>query len=445
MKQHPLQTFLDACGAQAPLKLEVAPTEAGATKHRVLHQPFALLGRHERADVHLPGPEVSRRHALVQVIAGRTFCVDLCSRTGTHWDSGSDHGWLPGGASLCVGPYRVHLMQPPSDAVALPPDTWNPLARGSHQRYALPTVTLNILNSGMTAYRWPMSRVLAFVGRSEFCKVRLHGKGVARHHCALVGTPLGVWVVDLQRRDGILVNETHVGHALLEEGDRLQVGSFTLCIEYDARPEPLAALPAENATLQSDDPAAADLPISTSLVAADFSPPGALRPLPGAGLVAAPTQVANVPAESWSPDLVAGLLRQFGEMQQQMFEQSLTMMFQMFRTMHTEQVGTLRQEMARLEELNRELNSLLSVRANGAPSLAPPLTPPALRLPAAASTSVPRPTSPTPTPEKLIPAAQPSAADGPDLHVWLCQRMEAIQQERQGLWDRIVGLVGKKD
>ena len=37
------------------------------------------------------------------------------------------------------------------------------------------------------------------------------------------------------------------------------------------------------------------------------------------------------------------------------------------------------------------------------------------------------------------------AQGGEDVHIWLCQRMEAIQQERQGIWDRIVGVLKKPE
>jgi hypothetical protein len=312
-----------------------------------------------------------------------------------------------------VGPYKVSHTLPTSDESALPPDTWNPLARGSHRRYALPTITLNILSRGVTVQRWTMSRVLALVGRSDTCKVRLHGEGVSRNHCALVCTPLGVWVIDLQRRHGLMVNGTHLGHALLEDGDQIEVGGFTLAIEYVAPPTP----PTDNAT-----------PQASALVA-----------LPGAG-IAPGSALARAPGDSMSQELVAGLLRQFGEMQQQMFEQSMTMMFQLFRTMHLEHVGTLRQEMTRLEELNRELNALSSEQAKGTRSVIPPPTT------KATTPSAPASAASKPVPEKPTLGLRPPSTDNnPDLHIWLCQRMEAIQQERRGLWDRIIGIVGKKD
>src|SRR5260370_34642064 len=162
MKQLPLEAFLDACGGSEPLRLDVSPPDGGGPVRQVLHQPFALLGRHERADVCLQGSGVSRRHALVQMIAGRFYCLDLGSRTGTHWDgAGQGHGWLPAQTPFRVGPYRLWLAEGTSDSTAVAADGWDPFARGSITKQALPSITLRISNNGTTVCRWRMNRVLA--------------------------------------------------------------------------------------------------------------------------------------------------------------------------------------------------------------------------------------------------------------------------------------------
>ena len=76
---------------------------------RLLHQPFALIGRDSRADLVLDHARVSRRHVYFQMIEGRAFWVDLESRTGTRIDGEiQKHGWLvQGGQPLCVGPYII--------------------------------------------------------------------------------------------------------------------------------------------------------------------------------------------------------------------------------------------------------------------------------------------------------------------------------------------------
>jgi hypothetical protein len=189
-------------------------------------------------------------------------------------------------------------------------------------------------------------------------------------------------------------------------------------------------------------------------------------------------RTAAFAGEPCSADFVSSLLRQFGEMQRQMFDQSMAMMFQMFRTMHGEQVGALREELERLEELNRELQDLLNQRGavmassvpfsapagnrgepnradagvtsqEPAPREAPKREPTSAGAPQGVAPDPslsPRPSRSTPPafdPKKSAPPLS-SPAEGQDVHLWLCQRMEAIQQERQGLWDRILGTLGKK-
>jgi hypothetical protein len=152
-----------------------------------------------------------------------------------------------------------------------------------------------------------------------------------------------------------------------------------------------------------------------------------------------------------------------------MFDHSMTMLFQMFRTMHAEHVGTLRNEIERLDELNRELQALVSLREKTDAEARTPSMPnrrltadsqPASRDPSQqksanertrsaagsdATLPVPaRPASRTESKEALQSSPAAEQAE-PDVHLWLCRRMEEIQHERQGLWDRIVGVLRKQD
>ena len=77
------------------MRLVVEGPRAGGGESRVLPQPFAVIGRDERADVILDDPRVSRRHVYLQAVAGQVFWVDLESRTGTCDETGTrKSGWL---------------------------------------------------------------------------------------------------------------------------------------------------------------------------------------------------------------------------------------------------------------------------------------------------------------------------------------------------------------
>lgn len=66
-----------------------------------------------------------------------------------------------------------------------------------------------------------------FLGRDEDCHVRLTSSLISRKHCALRGTPDGVWVRDLASQNGTIVNNLQItGPVLLKPGDVLQIGAI---------------------------------------------------------------------------------------------------------------------------------------------------------------------------------------------------------------------------
>jgi pSer/pThr/pTyr-binding forkhead associated (FHA) protein len=485
-----MDLFLEACGARGPLHLSVEYQGRPESALRVLDQPFALIGRDPKADIVLKEGQVSRHHVYLQCIAGRLFCIDLESRTGIHWDRGTKRsGWLDARQALRIGPYWVRLLEPDPDAEepgheAAPGP---PTGLGSN---GLPEVTLEFLNRGEKAPTWRMTPMLALVGKAPECRVHLVGRSIANHHCSLVRTPLGLWVVDLLGPGGVWVEDVMVRCARLEDGDRLQVGRFLMRIHYDT---PLTGAPSRQAepgrlsigrsangtslthshdtTSDLDDSQEDARPLSL-LSAASFSSAASSETPSNHDLVLLPMDhQAGLPTEAGQHAL-APILQQFGMMQQQMFDQfqqGMMMMFQMFSNMHRDQMGVIREELDRLQELTEEIQNLQAQLAKTAPTASPPAagTTPANRpgqnAVGAASKPTAQPRSANDAPRKSSPAAssaQPrtqatngaesSAAPAPagqtqaDIHAWLSHRLVAIQQERQTRWQKILGfLTGK--
>src|SRR5215469_18968862 len=85
ISKHPTGVFRTSCGATAPLELKVSGPGWGDGERRVFEHPFVLVGRQEGSCLRLEDGEVSRRHAYLQQLGGRVFCVDLGSRTGIRW------------------------------------------------------------------------------------------------------------------------------------------------------------------------------------------------------------------------------------------------------------------------------------------------------------------------------------------------------------------------
>lgn len=378
--------FLGTCGADGPLVL--ALRGPSGPMRRGFPQPFVIVGRAPGADLMLDHPAVSRRHAYLQVIDGRLFAVDLASRTGTHWPDGArPMGWLGGGASLKIGPYRLGRRGDPEDD---PSDRLSPTARPDE--LAGPVPTLEFLDPTAQPRTWAVEPALVLVGTSPACKIQLSGPGVSRFHASLVRTPRGVWAVDLLGRGGILVNGVPTRAARLGDGGILQVGPHRVR-HWHERPE---------------EPARPTLP-------AVIEPPSWLMPRVD--------PAAPVGRDLTAEGLVVPLVHELGRLQQEMadqFQQGLAMMFRLFSGMHQEQMTLVREELAEIRRLSEEQRALRAELARAGP---------------------PAPGGPPPAPPAIVDRPRPLRPPRPgaeDTHATLAHRLEALQQEQQGRWQKLL-------
>src|SRR5262245_3336357 len=230
-----MNLFLNACGISGPLQIALRGPSPGESGVRMLHQPFALIGRDQRCDMALDHRLVSRRHVYLQVVEGQAFWIDLDSRSGTMEDGQPrKSGWLRPGHVIRIGPFELQRLmggaparpdQPVPSQVAD-----SPLIARSHSSQPLPEVTLEFLNGPSRSTCWPMNRVMSLIGSAGGCKFRLADPSVAPFHCGLLRSPLGLWVVDLLGPDGIGGNDTLVRYALLADNDVLKVGRYRIRI-----------------------------------------------------------------------------------------------------------------------------------------------------------------------------------------------------------------------
>lgn len=463
-----MELFVQACRCAGPLGLVVEhPSEAIATE-RVFRQPFVLVGSDPRMDLFLNHPDVSRRHAYLQMLGGKLFCVDLQSRTGVHWESGAKlSGWLDAGQALGIGPFLLRVLSgdngQPSEAGTLS------AASPSPEEESLPGVALEFVNRLPGPSVWRMETTFALVGRAPACRVRLMGDSVSRFHCGLVRTPLGLWVVDLFGKGGISVNDAPVRSARLEEGDRLQVGNFIIRTRYlqSSRPRvPFSHLAedmvaaVQQAGSRDSSPAFPQTSMANSVTSETRAAPPALAetPVPPSELTLS-LLPQMMPSSSDSPPanmevvrtLLVPIAQQLGMVQQQMFEQfqqAMVMMFQMFGKLQHEQIGVIRDEMDRLHQLSREVLALQAELAKHTkPAAERPrgtLAVPGPRAPAYSPATNPasRPTpGPKPTTESK-PLPLPQGLPERDMHAWLSERIASLQQERQTRWQKIVNFLG---
>jgi pSer/pThr/pTyr-binding forkhead associated (FHA) protein len=388
-----MKSFLTACGLADPLQLVVESQSAEGGELRLLHQPFALIGRDPRADLVLDHARVSRRHVYFQVIEGRAFWVDLESRTGTRADGESQKsGWLDGGRTLCVGPYVIRRFVSDSQ---MGNDTRQgklplvaPFVAAAYSHAPLPEVALEFLNGPSQAMAWPIRRVMSLIGSASGCKFRLTDASVSRFHGSFLRTLAGLWIVDLLGQGGITVNEVPVRFSHLADGDLLRIGRYQIrvrCrlgrrgsgnglpdragVKAFTRPSRLESV---SSGLKSPDWATAAVSFVPGTDVANLAQfPLAIPALSSLTNTEVMASEATFPLKLapsvLTESMLVPLVSQFGLMQQQMFDQfqqAMAMMVQMFGSMHSEQMEMIRAELDRLHELTEEFHALKTELAN---------------------------------------------------------------------------------
>ena len=205
--------------------------------------PFAMIGREENCTCRLNHPDISRRHAYLQAIFGRIFCVDLGSRTGTHWGEKSrKSGWLDPERPVRIGPYQVQMLD--SIGLGTPsvpfPENFSPLDPYAGQLGTLPRVEVEILNGAVPSAEMAIQRLITLVGSSPRCKLRLQHSSVAKVDCSLLWLSDGLWVVDLCGRGHSRLRGKVLRCARLENEQTLRLGRFHLRVHYLSGMIPLA-------------------------------------------------------------------------------------------------------------------------------------------------------------------------------------------------------------
>jgi pSer/pThr/pTyr-binding forkhead associated (FHA) protein len=421
--------FLAACGSSEPLRIGVGPRDETLLETSTFRRPFLVIGRRPESDLVLDHWQVSRRHAYLQLIEGRYYCVDLGSRTGTHGGDATERsGWLERGRAIRIGPYAVRPEWP---------------TQGGQSFGPLPGVTWELPGRVVGQAIWRMDRHLVLIGRSPACKIRIVEPDVSRFHCSLVHTPHGVWVVDLLGQKGIFVNDEPVRSARLEDGDSLRVGRHVLRARYDTaplalpRPEPTASPPIQSRLL-------------TIMPPSPFRPNGQGGELPGRLMPAMPQasqELAKILEKSGGAidPSVNLLVHQFGMMQQQMFDQfhqTMMMMFEGFAALHREQTNSIREEFDEVRKLSEEIEALRIETAK----LAEATKFNAAERPRPATNGhSPRGSQPVQAQAEPIKRATPPLPDPEgDIHAQLCVRLATMQTERQNRWQKILGMMSSR-
>ncbi len=390
-----MDAFLQACGVHPALELEVEAAGSVPAVRYCLRQPFAIIGRHPAADVHLDADGMRPRHVYFQAIEGRIACINV-SQTASFTVSDKEIDsfcWLTAGQTVLMGSKRVKLL-PFETAADLKHSLGDPLAPGSAHDIFAPRITLELTNEEApgTLKTWPIDRLLTLIGCTERCAIQLNHELISNVHCSLVLTTTGLWVVDLLGRGGILINEQPVRVGTLGMEDELRLGPYRLRLQE--KPEPLFIPRNEN-------------DYRTLTPAGEFEFPLSRHP---DSKHQVRTYHTPWPEDQEQANVLEELMDQFQNMQGPMFAQHqhiLSRMIETFSQLQGEQKEAVKNELQRLRRITKEVKSIQQAKKPveaEEPGMAPelPVTPPPMDVPRMPpvteheSVQKPEPTAPSP-------------------------------------------------
>jgi pSer/pThr/pTyr-binding forkhead associated (FHA) protein len=127
-------------------------------------------------------------------------------------------------------------------------------------------------------------REMTVIGRREDCDLRIPVGDVSRKHCRLVMEEESIRIEDLGSSNGTYVNSQRVQEAVLQPGDRIQVGPVQFIIQIDGEPpEDQMHLPVDapaDASADTGTPPSADGVTQAGSVPSDSSLGGVLEEVP---------------------------------------------------------------------------------------------------------------------------------------------------------------------
>jgi pSer/pThr/pTyr-binding forkhead associated (FHA) protein len=467
-----MDDFLNACRAAGPLELMVENRGLTAARWSAL-QPFAFIGRDPSADLYLDHPRVDGRHAYLQVIEGGVFWVDLASQGGTRWvDGNAPFGWLDHLQGIGIGPYVIRRASDgrrDGDRAGEQAARRDPFLARAKDDDGLPRITLEFRRESAQPIRWRMRHLLTLVGSSPHCKVRLSAPGVSPFHCSLLRTVTGAWAVNLLGREGVTLNGSQLRAARLTDGDELKIGDVLIRLLFKTS-EPLNGNNGLRAAREPGHSTTIAYPVTPSRELATSRPPSpSVWMDPRREVERFLTERVAVDGEISAP-LLALVLDQFGQMQQQFldqFQQTTLMMFRALGTMHRDQMSELREKLDSLHQISENLQAFRSqVTADIPPDSAPavheevkatsrgPVTTDTLggnagdvgRGDSAIRTDAPEAPLADENGVDQIRAKVRSIMDQPsnpslNVHEWLIGRLAALEDEQRTRWQKILDLV----
>jgi pSer/pThr/pTyr-binding forkhead associated (FHA) protein len=250
-------------------------------------QGRVVLGRASAADVVLPHPSVSTRHASIEAEGVRYTITDHGSLNGT-WVNGQRivserKKPLRDGDRIDVGLFTLRFVAnvpvndvPSREHTAAIAKRLLRAVRASEPRAARRLIITNGPDAGR-AFELPAPPARVVLGRAETADVPLADGDASREHAELVIDAEGVLLRDLGSKNGVFVAERRVTERRLSDRDELRIGATILTLEDEGDPSlrALEALPDEPAPPPSLPPPPPSTPPPGSAPGAGTSMPDA--------------------------------------------------------------------------------------------------------------------------------------------------------------------------
>lgn len=175
-----------------------------------LDKEVLVVGRDPSCDIVLDHPDVSRRHAELQVGPDGVVLKDLGSTNGTKVAGAPVTEMSVGhGTEIDFAGVKARLEMPGASAQTR--------VAGAATRVSAAAPSL----MGSDGQAFPLNKDVVLVGRESGCDLVLNQESVSARHAELRVTPQGVMVKDLGSTNGTYVNGLKVSEKLLTSGDEL--------------------------------------------------------------------------------------------------------------------------------------------------------------------------------------------------------------------------------
>jgi pSer/pThr/pTyr-binding forkhead associated (FHA) protein len=193
----------------------------------IVDKPFARIGSHPRSEIFLKGTGIDARCLYLHATSEGVFCVRLLPTQRIPAGSGT---WLRPDDVLQVGPYQISVTLQRASTQSLPR-----VALTAWGSAAPPLPVCEIFLDGKIRDKRRFRARLNLVGRRREHALQLQGQQVSSCHCALFWESGKLWSIDLLSSNGTLWQDEPIDCVLLEMGQALQIGEFSLLLKRLSR------------------------------------------------------------------------------------------------------------------------------------------------------------------------------------------------------------------